>query len=438
MIVESSDKVARTAPLLRILWRKTNGTMILKIYSAIMPEEDRMCMQYMGLDGVSFNSIDEFIAGIPNDDDVIDMRINSPGGVVSEGWAIIDKLRATGKKIVATIEGDAASMAAILLLAASERKGYKHSRLLIHEAYFPEFTLAQSYHKDDLEKLAQQLDTDTQQALDFMVERTGADRETLAALMKEDKFIDMEQAKELGFIHEIIEPASASAKGWKRPAMQTNSSIDMSTKKSISSAFKAFAEALGLSVKMEDEAAPVGYVLTAQDGTEINIDKPEGEDPAVGDVASPDGEFLMPDGTTIVVADGVITEIRDAEVEQEADVDTEPENTEAEQTAEAEPEQTTEDHAAEIAAKDAEIASLQARVAELEANQMSDDQKAIVAKVMKAGGMAWLDKSLKSNYKPAQRERNQQTAEHKASQISADLAEAKARKAAKRKTAKTE
>lgn len=385
--------------------------MILKVYSAIMPEEDRMCMQWMGLDGVSFNSIDEFIASIPDDDDTIDMRINSPGGVVPEGWAIIDKLRATGKKITATIEGDAASMAAIVLLAASERKAYKHARLLIHDAYFPEYTLAGAYRKEDLEKLAASLDEDNKRALDFMVERTGADRETLEALMKEDKFIDMEQAKELGFIHEILEPASASVKpkAWKRT--QTNSSTDMSKTNTIASAFKAFAEALGLSVKMEDAPAPVGYVLTAQDGTEITIDKPEGEDPAVGDAASPDGEFLMPDGTTIVVADGVITEIRDAEPEEEPEPDT-----------------TDEAHQAEIAAKDVEIASLQARIAELEANQMSADQKDIVARVTKAGGVAWLDKALKSNYKPAQRSRQEQTVEPKASQTATDLAAIKERR----------
>lgn len=382
--------------------------MILRVYSAIMPEEDRLYMQWMGLDGVSFNSIDEFIASIPEDDDVIDMRINSPGGVVPEGWAIIDKLRATGKKIIATIEGDAASMAAIVLLAASERKAYKHARLLIHDAYFPEYTLAGAYRKEDLEKLAASLDEDNQRALDFMVERTGADRETLEALMKEDKFIDMEQAKELGFIHEILEPASArlDARAWERS--HTNSSTDMSNTNKIASAFKAFAEALGLSVKMEDEPTSVGYVLTAQDGTEITIDKPEGEDPAVGDAASPDGEFLMPDGTTIVVADGVITEIRDADSEGDDPAD--------------------EDLQQEIEAKDAEIAALQARIAELEANQMSDDQKAILAKVEKAGGKAWLDKATKSNYKPEQRQRNQQTVEPKASQIKSDLDAIKARR----------
>lgn len=390
--------------------------MILKVYSAIMPEEDRMFMQYMGLDGVSFNSIDEFIASVPEDDGVIDMRINSPGGVVPEGWAIIDKLRATGKKIIATIEGDAASMAAIVLLAASERKAYKHARLLIHDAYFPEYTLAGAYRKEDLEKLAASLDEDNQRALDFMVERTGADRETLEALMKEDKFIDMEKAKELGFIHEILEPASASVKpkAWKRT--QTNSSTDMSNTNKIASAFKAFAEALGLSVKMEDAPAPVGYVLTAQDGTEINIDKPEGEDPAVGDAASPDGEFLMPDGTTIVIAEGVITEIRDAEAEPEE---------------EPAPEETREENP-EVAALQAQIESLQARIAELEGNQMNATDKDIVAKVQKAGGSAWLDKTLASTYKPAKRERNVQTVQTKTSKIDADLAAIKERRATRK------
>ena len=397
--------------------------MILKVYSAIMPEEERMCMQWMGLDGVSFNSIDEFIASIPEDDDTIDMRINSPGGVVPEGWAIIDKLRATGKKIIATIEGDAASMAAIVLLAASERKAYKHARLLIHDAYFPEYTLAGAYRKEDLEKLAASLDEDNQRALDFMVERTGADRDTLAALMKEDKFIDMEQAKELGFIHEILEPASASVKpkAWKRT--QTNSSTDMSNTNKIASAFKAFAEALGISVKMEDDPAPVGYVLTAQDGTELTIDKPEGEDPAVGDKASPDGEHLMPDGTTIVVTDGVITEIRDAEQEPEP---------------EPEPNPADEAHAAELAAKDAEITALQARIAELEAGQMSAEQSEILASVEKAGGKSWLDKTLQSNYTPAKRQRTTQTVQTTGNQISEDLKKARERKAAKRGTSKNE
>ena len=392
--------------------------MILKVYSAIVPEEERQFMQFYGLDGTSFNSIDEFIAGIPEDDGVIDMRINSPGGVVSEGWAIIDKLRATGKKIVATIEGQASSMAAILLLAASERKGYKHATLLIHDAFYLDMYLEKGT-AEELEKRAALLREDNERALDFMVERTGTDRETLEALMKEDLPVNMQKAKELGFVHEILEPVSASA------ARNPNRS-DMDNKKTIASAFKAFAEALGLSVKMEaEEPAPAGYVLTTQDGTELTIDKPEGEDPAVGDKASPDGEHLMPDGTTIVVTDGVITEIRDAE--QEPEPEPEPE-----------PNPDDEAHAAELAAKDAEITALQARIAELEAGQMSAEQSEILASVEKAGGKSWLDKTLQSNYTPAKRQRTTQTVQTTGNQISEDLKKARERKAAKRGTSKNE
>lgn len=390
--------------------------MILKVYSAIVPEEERQFMQFFGLDGTSFNSIDEFIAGIPEDDGVIDMRINSPGGVVSEGWAIIDKLRATGKKIVATIEGQASSMAAILLLAASERKGYKHATLLIHDAFYRDMYLEKGT-AEELEKRAALLREDNERALDFMVERTGTDRETLEALMKEDLPVNMQKAMELGFVHEILEPVSASA------ARNPNRS-DMDNKKTIASAFKAFAEALGLSVKMEaEEPAPAGYVLTTQDGTELTIDKPEGEDPAVGDKASPDGEHLMPDGTTIVVTDGVITEIRDAEPEPEPEPEPNPDD---------------EAHAAELAAKDAEITALQARIAELEAGQMSAEQSEILASVEKAGGKSWLDKTLQSNYTPAKRQRTTQTVQTTGNQISEDLKKARERKAAKRGTSKNE
>lgn len=388
--------------------------MILKIYDAIMTDDERENVEFWGGSGVSFKSIDDFVASIPEDDNAIDIRLNCDGGDCLTGWAIIDKLRATGKTITATIEGHAASMASLILLAASERKGHKHAQLLIHKPYFPAYTLADAYRSEDLQKLAAQLEDETARALDFMVERTGADREELEALMDEDKFVSMERAKELGFIHEIIEPASASARGWKRPIAHTSSSDNMSNKKTLASAFKAIAEALGLSAEVT-EPASVGYVLTAQDGTEITIDKEEGEDPAVGDAASPDGEFLMPDGTTIVIADGVITEIRDAEPAEE-------------QPAE-EPEETP-----ETDAKDEEIAKLQARIAELEAQQMTDEQKEIVAKVSKAGGAAWLDKTLQSNYKPAQRERKAQTVEPKTSQIANDLAAARARRAAKRVT----
>lgn len=396
--------------------------MILKIYSQIVPEEGRQMLQFFGLDGVSFNTIDEFIANIPEEDNVIDMRINSPGGVVSEGWAIIDKLRMTGKEITATIEGQASSMAAAVLLAASKRKGYKHATLLIHGARYCDLYIPTAT-EEELERRIEAIREDNARLLDFMVERTGADRDTLEALMKEDKPISMEKAMELGFVHEILEPLSATA--------DTNTRTHMAHLNRIASAFAAFGEALGLKVNLEPEESPVGYVLTSQDGTKINIEKAEGEDPAVGDKASPDGEHLMPDGKTIIIEDGVITEIREAEAPEE--------NPEEETPAEDVAEDVNAEHEAALAAKDAELAeraqeieTLQARINALETAQMTDDQKVILAKVDKAGGRAWLDKTLQSGYVPAKRQRQEQTVEN-TSKISADLAEKKARRAARSK-----
>ena len=186
----------------------------LKIYSPIVNEENKaMTLFFSGVEGVSFQDIDEFISSIPENDNLIDMRLHCAGGDVIEGWAMVDKLRATGKEIRATIEGQCASMATVLLCAAPKenRRAYPHAQILIHDPYIPEYTLADAYRAEDLEKIAADLRANTEKILDFYVERTGANREELAALMKDDKWIDTAEAQRLGFISEIIPPASAYA-----------------------------------------------------------------------------------------------------------------------------------------------------------------------------------------------------------------------------------
>ena len=355
---------------------------ILKLYNPIMTEEGAEMMRWCGSDGVCFKDIDEFLASIANDDDTIDLRLHCEGGSVTEGWAIVDKLRASGKKITATVEGVCASMATVVLLAASERKAYPHASLLIHEPYIPEYTLADAYRAEDLQKMADSLNAETQKILDFYVERTGADRAELEALMKEDKFVDMERAKELGFISEILPAMSAKSRTPKAQAKWNNhnqNSNNMAEKKNaIAEAWKALGVALGLS-----QPSAVAYELTTESGDTITIDKPEGEDPAVGDTASPDGEHKMPDGTTIVVVDGVITEIKPAEEQEE----------ENEELAQAN---------ARIAELEAELANAKAEVESAKAQAKTKEEMEILNLVTIAGGKEWLAQA-KSNYKPSKR-----------------------------------
>lgn len=367
---------------------------ILKIYNPIVAEEQKLDLWwYTGTDGVCFKDVDAFIASIDPDDNTIDLRLHCLGGDCAEAWAIVDKLRATGKTITATIEGQCASAATIVLLAASVRRGARHATLLIHEPYYPEYSLPDAYRADDLDRLSNELRAETSRFLDFYVERTGTDRAVLEALMKEDKFINMDEAKNLGFVHEIIEPKSASAAkkrgnaaDWAKGSQINNQSQNQKEMKKDNQkkgALATIAAALGFDLVPKS----VAYELSTSDGETLTINKPEGENPAVGDEASPDGEHKMPDGTTIVVVDGKITDIRPADDDDPDDND----------------DTTGDDDNDALAQANARIAELEAENASLRANAKTDEDKRILNLVAIAGGEKWL-KSAKSEYKPQGRD----------------------------------
>lgn len=395
----------------------------LKIYSPIVNEENKaMTLFFSGVEGVSFQDIDEFISSIPENDNLIDMRLHCAGGDVIEGWAMVDKLRATGKEIHATIEGQCASMATVLLCAAPKenRRAYPHAQILIHDPYIPEYTLADAYRAEDLEKIAADLRANTEKILDFYVERTGANREELAALMKDDKWIDTAEAQRLGFISEIIPPASAYAgKGAAAWPNNNQNKTSMKNEKTMQAAMKRLAALMGFNVT---PAQIVAYELDTESGETITIDKPEGEAPAVGDNASPDGEHKMPDGTTIIIEDGIITEIRAAEGQGGEG---------PKPVAEGEDEKD-----ARIAELEAENAELKERIAELEQEleraksvAKTSDEKRILNLVKVAGGIDWL-KKVQSEYKPAGRgfPQSGKTETEGESKVARRLAELRAKK----------
>lgn len=305
------------------LWseiKKTYTMAVLKIQNDIQTEEQKKECQFWGdAEGVCFKDVDEFVASIPQDDNQIEVRLFCDGGVCSEGWAIYDKLRATGKEITCIVEGKAASMATIILMAAPKerRKAYKNAKILVHNPWAPRWALGDTLTAEDLEKAAQSLQQEQDRMLDLYVERCGCEREEMQALMDEDKFIDVERAKELGIIGEIIAPASAKARGAYvnakiKSRMAKGKDEKVEVKKSLLD--KVLAK---IGVRNIDEVT-VGLDLSTADGKTLTIEREEGE-PQVGDKASPDGTFVMPDGKTIVVENGVITDILAGEGAEGAD-----------------------------------------------------------------------------------------------------------------------
>ena len=236
------------------------------------------------------------------------VKINSRGGDVQEGWAIYDMLKNSGKTIKTLGEGKIYSIATIIFLAGDEREIMENADGQIHNPYIPEYTLAGQYEANDLEKIARTLHQEESKILDFYVKKTGTEESTLAGYMKEDTKLSSKDMLNLGFATKIVEPVKAYA--YMKPS-KINITMD-------SKEFKSFGEKFdALAAKVEkfvgrSRVDPVALTLKDKEGNEFKLEKEEGS-PEVGDKASPDGTYVMESGKTIVITEGSISEIKDAE-----------------------------------------------------------------------------------------------------------------------------
>ena len=283
---------------------------VLKIFNDIQTENEKNFCKYFGeAEGVCFKDVDEFCEAIPKGDNAIDVRIHCDGGSVVEAWGIYDRLRATGKDITCTVEGNAASMATVILMAAPKerRRAYKNAQICVHNPWVPSYTLGNTLTAAELEKAASDLKETQEKMLDLYVERCECNREEMQALMDEDKYIGVDRAMELGLIGEIIAPASAKKQGLVFNNKKENKMAEKNEKVEVKASLldRALAK---LGLKNIEELAK-GLDLSTSDGQTLTVEREDGE-PQIGDKASPDGTFEMPDGKTIVVKDGVITDIQ--------------------------------------------------------------------------------------------------------------------------------
>lgn len=372
----------------------------LKIYNEIVDEETKvMYRDWFGTDGVCYKDITDFLEKMEEEDNNIELLIHCPGGNCLEGWAIYDKLRQSGKQISATIEGNCSSMATIILLAAPKerRYAYENARMCIHnpavewvDVYSSERLTADEIAKMKGKLTAQEssLLEEQNRILDVYVERTGADRGELQAIMNEDKFIDMDKAKELGFITDTIAPNTASKKPNKYHKKMAKEKITIENK-----LVKRLLALAGVA-KIEDVTVPLDQKITAADGTEFTVEREDG-DPQVGDKAYPNGTYTLDDGTIIVVEDELISSITPADNGGEngggENNDDKDEQISALQAKVDELTATNETLQSENESLKTENESLKAEKEDLTKSQKTDDETSILDVVAKAGGKAWLD-----------------------------------------------
>ena len=386
----------------------------LKIYNQIVDEEEKVLLQdWVGTDGICYKDIPDFLDSMEEDDNEIDIRLHCPGGDCIEGWAIYDALRNSGKTISATIEGECSSMATIILLAAPKERrfGFENARMCIHNPAVAWLDLCsvERLTADELGNMKAKLTAQQQslieeqnKILNLYVERTGTDKETLQALMNEDKYVDMARATELGFISSTLAPNTDSKK-------HKSSKSNKMAKEQIKIESRIVKKLLSLAgLATIEDVKVVDQKITAADGSEFTVEREDG-DPQVGDKAYPNGTYVLDDGTTIVVADEVIESITPAddgtgEGEGDGNGTGEGEDLKAQvdtlkqQVADLTEQVNTLTSEKEALATDK--ADLETKVADLESNAKTEEETTILDIVSKAGGKTWLDglKNMSSTF----------------------------------------
>ena len=136
----------------------------------------------------------------------ITVRINSGGGVASDGTAIYSLLLAHRGIVTAVVEGVAASAASLILMAGDERRMRPGSMLMIHDTSRITWGNADEHRKsaDFLDKLSGQY-------AGIYASASGLDATEVREMMKAETWFSAEEARAKGFITALDNAAASTA-----------------------------------------------------------------------------------------------------------------------------------------------------------------------------------------------------------------------------------
>ena len=180
--------------------------------------------------GISAQNVVDQIKDIDATD--INVRINSPGGMVFEGIAIYNALRAHKANIHVTIEGLAASIASVIAMAGDTVTMADNALMMVHNP----FGWA-SGDAEAMRKTADVMDKITDSIAVSYTARTGKSLDEMKAIMNDETWFNADEALAAGFIDQIDEPIKAAA------------SFDLTS-------FKNTPEGIGLKPEPEQEQEP--------------------------------------------------------------------------------------------------------------------------------------------------------------------------------------
>ena len=132
----------------------------------------------------------------------VNLYINSPGGLVDQTLAIYDTMQFMGCEVATYCIGQAASGAAIILLAGTKGKRYilPNAKVMLHQPYG-----GITGQAEDIRIQAEEVLRDKLRLNKIIAKCTGKDVEQVARDTERDRFLDAQQALEYGIVDEVLD-----------------------------------------------------------------------------------------------------------------------------------------------------------------------------------------------------------------------------------------
>lgn len=184
-----------------VIVRTRDGERGYDIYSRLL--EDRIIFMGDEVNEQTANVVVAQLLHLANEDPEKDIMlyINSPGGAVYDGLAILDTMNYIKPDVATVGVGLQASFGAILLASGAKGKRFMlpNSRVMMHQPHGgsqgqitdQEISLREGVKLKDL-------------LIDVMTKQTGQKRDKVKADMERDFWMDAKEAKEYGLIDEVL------------------------------------------------------------------------------------------------------------------------------------------------------------------------------------------------------------------------------------------
>ena len=138
----------------------------------------------------------------------VSLIINSPGGSVPAGLAILDCCQSIPCEITTVAIGCAYSMAAVLLACCgkrSQRYATANCSVMIHQPYVGSLKEQQA---TEICLLAAQIREQKERIVRLLSQHTGKKLDVLLESMERDKYMSAQQARDFGLVDHVGFPAS--------------------------------------------------------------------------------------------------------------------------------------------------------------------------------------------------------------------------------------